>query len=264
MAGSATQPGKTRTRGGSMTIAFSTRALQRALWAGAAVVILLGILRELYVAGFGTDGPLRDLRHVSLNAEHCLGAWFGSTQMLVASLLCAIHAACARSAPNSAQGEAPWPRYVPFFWGLLAVVMLALSIDEAVSFHETLITILKSAGEISPLFHFGWVLVAAPLVVAFAVLSLPFLAALPRGVALRIMLGGAIFVSGALVFEMVDGAILVAYGEASWQYVTGFVLEDALEMAGMNVFIGALLDHLVKKVGAFEGTLGLRLAPQAA
>ncbi len=122
----------------------------------------------------------------------------------------------------------------------LAVVALLLGLDEAVSLHERL----GELGErVSWAPHFAWVLpgvvIAGALVAALArtVLSLPRRA---RGL---LLLGGAVFVLGAVVLETLSGVVLDASGD-SVLYVLVTTLEESAEMAGVLLALAGLLSLL--------------------
>lgn len=205
-----------------------------ALGACTAIVILLGLLQMLFVATYGTDTMLRDLRHFALDGELNVGSWYSSLLMTAAALVCFL---LARLDPDARQGP---------FWLVLSVLFLAMSLDETASFHEPLIDILAPAAEWSDLFHHAWVVVAIPFVIAFGLFSIPFLLRLERGVAIGFVIAGALFVFGALVMEMIDGVIRLRLGYDSLAYKTGALLEDVFELLGMTLFVATALRYLAR------------------
>jgi hypothetical protein len=155
------------------------------------------------------------------------------------------------------RGDRGADRYRRCYWLVLSALMLAMSIDESVGFHEAFITILAPLASFSSFLHFAWVALAIPFVLLFGLTSLRFLAALPRPLAMRIAAAGALFMVGALILEMVDGDILRRWGENSTAYVVGYVLEDAFEMAGMTLFVGATIGHLAETLRRSGRSLSL-------
>jgi hypothetical protein len=163
------------------------------------------------------DGSVRLL--VQVAGEQNLPTWFA---VLVLGLAAAVHllAACvARVA-----GQPVWR-----LWLVSAVVIAAMSLDDATSLHERLDGLGRAAGADS--FPFAWVLPGAVLGLAVAA-SLILLARRLRGEARwAIVAGLALLIGAALGMETVNGAILEAQGPSRW-YVVGTHLEELAEMIG--------------------------------
>lgn len=122
----------------------------------------------------------------------------------------------------------------------LAAVAALLGVDEAVSLHEQLDGL---GSRISGAPHFSWVLpgavIAAVLVAALArtVLSLA------RPASALLLLGGAVFVLGAVVLETVSGVVLDAAGDGV-VYALVTMLEELAEMEGVLLAVAGLLSLL--------------------
>ena len=81
---------------------------------------------------------------------------------------------------------------------------------------------------------------------------LPFLRALPARPAARFVVAGAVYVGSAVGLETVWLARWLADGPAGdWVRLGQVALEEGGEMAGVALFVWALLDHL--------GSAGARL-----
>lgn len=193
-------------------------------------VILLGILRELFVAAYGTGTALRELRPIALDMEQCLAAWYSSALMLVASMLLYLAGASARG------GRAGW-------YGLAAIFLL-MSVDETISGHEILVEPMRGLVDAGGVFHFAWVIPGLVFVACAGLLFIPFLLALPRRTAAGFVLAGALFVGGALGMEMVGGLLVTTEGFTA-RYMAAAILEESLEMIGLTVFLFTLADHLL-------------------
>ncbi len=213
-----------------LTTPFKT--VLHALTLAVGVVLALGVAREIALAALPDEllGKLKYLRHFSFNEEHSLPTWYSAILLYSAALL--------------SLAVAHADRRLKGYWQGLAVLFTAMSIDESVSFHEAFITILAFLKSYSDLLYFPWVVLGIPFVLAVFVLYLPFLRRLPSPIAGRIFLAGAVYVTGALVLEIVDGVIAARHGEDSLPYITGYILEDLLEMAGMLIYLHAVFDHL--------------------
>lgn len=208
-----------------------------------ACVILLGILREIFIARFGTGTALKDLRPFNLDTEHCLGAWYESSLMLGAALLLyAIGSGEHRS------------RRMRRYWFALAVLFVGLSLDESVSMHEILIVPLREYLQTGGALYFAWVIPGTLFVLAAGAWSVPFLLALPRRTAIGLVTAGGLFVGGALGMELVGGYLVSNLGPNSVAYTIAAITEESLEMIGLTVFLGALIGH-------FARHCGLRLIP---
>lgn len=221
----------TATAGRAITL--SSRRIPAVLAIAAAVHILLYAASKLAV-GCAHCAEIETYLH--LDREANLPSWFSSSLWFLAGGAAAAIAVTAR--------EMVW------HWRGLVALCLFLSLDEASMFHETFGEMLGSAVSAGDVLHYNWLFygIAAVLVVGAA--FVPFLRALPRGTAIRIVLAGAIFVSGAIGAEFLGGAsragaIDLIQGRALWglQLMT----EEFLEMLGIIMLIHALLHHLSRQ-----------------
>jgi hypothetical protein len=141
-------------------------------------------------------------------------------------------------------------------WVLLAAVALFLAMDEALQFHEKLILPMRSLIGGTGVLFFPWFL---PYVAAMAVLAvayLPFLRQLPRPTTVGILVAGAVFCSGALGMEMVEGIFFEDDPFARTLLLDVLVtIEESLELAGILLFIHALARH-IHTWGGFSLRLG--------
>ena len=127
-----------------------------------------------------------------------------------------------------------------FYWYLLAFGFLAISIDEAVGFHETLSGQFDTTGVL----YFGWVIPAGVLVAVLGIAFIGFLRRLSPETARRFILAGALYVTGAVLFELPLGWWTEQYGDDSLGYALIDWCEETLEFAGLTVFAAALLARL--------------------
>ena len=202
-----------------------------------AAIFFLGVVRELFIAHFGTQTPLQDLRQIALDVEHSAAAYYSALLLLAcAAMLFAISRLVRRD------GGSDVPR-----WTLLAVVFTVMSVDEAVSFHEVLITPLRETFGLSGMFYFAWVIPGAILVALLGLYYLPFLFRLPRRSALLFVLAGIIYVGGALGMELVAGFLAEAYGSlTATPYLAVAVIEEGMEIAGLTIFFLALTSFVYR------------------
>ena len=125
-------------------------------------------------------------------------------------------------------------------WWFLAFAFLYISIDEVATIHEAMGAWFDFGGVL----YFGWVVPAAIVVLVMALMYLNFLRRLPRAFARRFLLAGALYVSGALLMELPLGYWTEQYGTDNFGYALIDWVEETLEIAGVSVFLLALLDYL--------------------
>ncbi len=142
-------------------------------------------------------------------------------------------------------------------WLILGVLFLWLSFDEAAQVHEKITPLMRRLIDTSGVFHFAWVIPAMAFVAIFAIIYLSFLKALPSRIARLMILGGVLYVSGAVGMEMFGGWATASGLRPTWIYVWAVTIEEALEMIGVTVFCTAILTLLSEgsrsKYGYFNG-----------
>jgi hypothetical protein len=136
-----------------------------------------------------------------------------------------------------------------FHWAGLSGLFILLSMDEVATIHESAIDPLREALHAGGLLYYTWVIPGAAFVAIVGLTYLPFLFRLPRPTGWRFLLAGAVYVGGAIGLEMITGVVADAYGEQTFAYVLVTTLEEFMEMLGVVIFIGALLEYLAVEVG---------------
>lgn len=128
------------------------------------------------------------------------------------------------------------------YWIAVALLFLFLAYDELAQIHENLRSI--TFGGI--LADQSWVFVGIPIVVAVGVFMAPFLLAKPRELKVAFVVGGAIFITGAIGFEVLGGVFLASHdNETVYMLIT--VIEESLELAGLSYVNYALLKHAAQE-----------------
>lgn len=206
----------------------SPRILSSAIITGSTLIVLLGYLREWLRLGLGLSGTSM----ISLNREQNIGAWYSSLLL----------AACAFLLFTAGRRAVRLGRPLARYWYFVALVFVALSIDEACSVHEMLMDPIQNALHTDSVFTYAWVIPALVLVPVFAAASIPFLLSLPKRYALWFLASGAVFVSGALGFEMLEGTT----DGAGPTFVLMYLVEETLEIAGTSSFLIALVSYLAE------------------
>ncbi|WP_404402400.1 hypothetical protein [Pelagibacterium halotolerans] len=207
-----------------------------------AVVIALGVLREIVIWQIGLDTPLMDLRHFALDTELAMPSWYSTILLFICAALLYLIARATR-----ADDGRDWVR-----WMTLSAIFLLMSLDEAASFHEALMRPLRGAFDATGIFYYAWVVPGAIGVFALGLYFLPFVLRLPRRTAAWIIAAGVLYVGGALGMEFLGGAFDEAWSTSSLPYIFISVLEESLEIAGLSVFVIALCTHIGTQWGALD------------
>lgn len=213
-------------------------------------VMAAGIAREAFVLEFGVGTLLQDLRQFDLDSENSVPAWWSSSLMLLAALM--LYRLGAEARPR---GDRLW-----LFWVALAAAFFLLSIDEAASFHEGVIEPLKAAFGFGGALYYAWVVPAVICLVVFGLLLLPLLQLVPTGLKWRLVICGAIFVTGALGMEMVGGWLDFEGLRPTPVYALVTTVEEGLEILGLSLFLSALLDQFDPN----RAVVGIRAVQRAA
>lgn len=131
-----------------------------------------------------------------------------------------------------------------YHWAIMAGIFFFFGFDEAAEFHEALVGPVRHILGVGGIFYFAWIIPAMVFIVIFFLAYLRFLIAQPFRVSARMILGGLLYVSGAVGMEMIGGTIAESGNMSSFAYALAAHIEEVLEMVGLSVFITALLMSL--------------------
>lgn len=145
----------------------------------------------------------------------------------------------------SRQARADGARFVRR-WFVLGLIFLYIAIDEVAVIHELINGIWLEGYKVSGFFFFMWIYPAAALLMIFAIAYWRFFFALPAGIRGRVAAAGLIFVGGALGTEIPLGFWAAAHGYENWIYGAIQTAQESLELAGVSLFLAALLRHLAR------------------
>ena len=129
-------------------------------------------------------------------------------------------------------------------WIGLAAIFVLMAMDEMLCIHEMTARPLRELLGVTsgPLVR-AWVIPAMIFLGFLGLAYFRFLVALAWRSRVLFVSAGAIFVVGAVGLEMVGGAYVSAYGARDLDYGVIATLEELLEMAGMVLFLYALMDY---------------------
>ncbi len=142
-------------------------------------------------------------------------------------------------------------------WYLLAVVCFALSIDEAVQFHEMIDSLIGLFVQSSGVLFLPWVVVGAAFAFLVAIRFIPFIASRSKRTLKIFMVAGFVFLVGALGMEMVASLIFAQAGSeelgvATLSHTISQCCEEFLEMIGIVIFLYGLTDYLATNYSSIE------------
>ncbi len=130
-------------------------------------------------------------------------------------------------------------------WNALRWTFIFLALDEGLQIHEAFI--IPSIKPMLPtILNIVWVIPYAILSIFAIIYFMPLIQSLPRKLKYLVLLSGTIYISGALGFEMI-GNFLVRIGYIrlhSIAYGLIYTTEETMEMAGLIIFIYALLKYV--------------------
>lgn len=200
--------------------------LVRGLLVVGALVCGAGLVVELarYLGSLDPESELRSA--LSLSYEGNLPTWYSSGLLWTSALGLA---GC---------GQRELGRDRAWWWGL-AVIFMLLSLDESIELHEEL-----GGAELHGVLYFSWVVPGALLTGLFCAAYLRFWWRLPPTTRRGFAWAFAIYVGGALGMELPLGAWYERRGDEDLGYAMLDFVEEALEIAGLSVFLVAIVEQL--------------------
>lgn len=143
------------------------------------------------------------------------------------------------------------------YWKSLSFIFAFLALDEFASLHESLIrpvkAIIEGHGIEVGFLYFAWLVPYTLAVLVLALVLFKFLVKLPGQTRLHFLVGGALFLSGAIVMEMIGGNYWATQGwsvkgtdKVDVVYALIVSIEELLEMLGILVFAYGLLLYYLK------------------
>ena len=211
------------------------RSYAAVLGAAVLLLLLLSVAGQFatYVLEHAFLTELAPLFYV--DQEHNIPTYFSVLLILLAAFLLAV------IARNKGRQSLPHASK----WMILAFGFFLMAIDEAFEFHERLnipVGELLGDGAIG-VFYFPWTIPAMALVVVLGLYFLRFLFALPAATRFWFVMAAILYLGGAIGIELIGSRHAELYGYENWTYSLIVTLEEGLEMAGLTVFIWALLSY---------------------
>lgn len=141
-------------------------------------------------------------------------------------------------------------------WAILAAGFLFLAADEFIEIHERIGTLVHNKFNTTGVFYFAWIIPYALLAIAVVIAFVPFVWRLPKSVKWMMILAGFLYVFGALGMEAVASYLNYESGERGLYFAVLTTIEETMEMAGLLVFIYALLHYINIELGGMALYVG--------
>jgi hypothetical protein len=217
-------------------IVLNSSVVARALGAVAFLLVLASIGGQLTKYLLGHDTVYGLVRLFDLDEEQNIPTLFSVLLLFCAALLLTIITVLKKKQKDPDVSK----------WAILAFGFLFMAVDEASSIHEELAMPVPGLLGDGPLgiFYFAWVIPGIAVVFVLALFFLRFLLRLPAKTRFTFMVAAALFIGGALGLELVGGRYAELHGGENLTYNILATVEESLEMAGVIVFIYALLKHI--------------------
>jgi hypothetical protein len=216
-------------------ISLNPSAIARILGAAAFLLVLASIGGQFSIFVLGHDYLEGLVRVFYIDAERNIPTYFSVLLMFFAALLLAVITVL-----NGKQG-------IPHVskWAILSFGLLSMAFDEAFQVHERLISPVRTllGGSSLGVFYFAWVIPGIALVLVLGPFFLRFLLHLPATARLRFLMAATLYIGGAIGAELIGGRYAELHGTQNWTYSMIATVEESLEMAGLIVFIWALLKY---------------------
>ena len=219
-----------------VTLRLESRPTWRFLMA-TSVVLSVGHVVKMVLQYVGYDSGILTL--LDLNEERSLGTFYSVVELVACAVALFVLTFAARRREARWRGDALW-------WLGLGLLFVFMGADEGLALHEVLMFQMRKALHASGLLYYAWVIPYTGLVVMVILLYARFLLRLPRGIAIRFVVAGAVYVGGALGLEMFAGYLVETrgYSETSFPLEVEYLVEETMEMLGAAYFLTALLRYI--------------------
>jgi hypothetical protein len=210
----------------------SAASIAKGLGLFAAALVVLSLIGQVLRLNLGYEYAFGFVPKFNLDEENNVPSFFQACQLaMVAGLLGLVFVLKKGDRFRTA-------------WGVLCGLFVFLAFDEASVIHETLIDPLRAMTHASGIFHYAWVVAAIPLVAVFLIGYARFFWHLAPVFKKLVGLAFGVYLSGALVMELIGGAYAEKFGLNNWGYVGMTTVEESLEMAGQILMIYALCRYV--------------------
>jgi len=130
----------------------------------------------------------------------------------------------------------------------LAIIFGYLAFDEGSQIHESIMDVIRIFYNGSGVFYFVWVIPAIVFIIVLFLLLYKFFTLLPKSFKKQFLGGVAIYLTGAIIMEMIGGQYVDVYGDQNIYYPLIIVVEESLEILGTIIMLRAGLYHIKENI----------------
>lgn len=216
---------------------LSIRRLMRLLWT--CVAVLVGVHTVLTILHYEVvEVPWYVRQIFDVDEEDSFPTWYSASALLLTAGVLWVQTQRARRLSHPLR----------WHWLGLAAGFLFLSVDEIAGMHETL----NSITEIS------WAVPGALVGALVGGAYLMFLLQIERRTAIQFVIGGAVFLGGAVGVELYTEPYLHNDQLNTLAYNLWTAVEEGMEMAGVLIFLQALLRYMKRDANGRALEVALR------
>ncbi|MEM9777951.1 MAG: hypothetical protein AAF902_25465, partial [Chloroflexota bacterium] len=224
-----------------MKINVSTKDI---LWTNLSVVVILLVANVLvfFLERYGNNDAFGQFRMIfDFDTEENVPTIYSTMALLLISII------LSRIASMNRQSKLPY-----FPWLGLSIVFLFLAFDEFFQIHEAFINPVQSTLGVSGFRFYMWVIPYGIGLALLCILYLRFLYGLPSKTSFLFIVSGAIYVSGAIGFELISGRYVDLNGRDGAVFFVVNTILETLEMFGLALFTYALIGYIINQVSGLE------------
>lgn len=217
-------------------LSLNPSAIARMLGLVVCFLIFASIMGQLATFVFGHDYVKGLVPLFNLRLERNIPTFFSMLLLLLSSLLLTCITLL------------NWKQRIPHVskWAILSCGFFFMAYDEAFQVHEKLSKPfhgLLGDNTLGGFFVYSWVIPGLAIVCFLGILFLRFLLHLPAKTRIRFLIAATMYIGGAIGVEMIGGRYFVFHSNQNLTYNMISTLEESLELAGLVVFIWALLKY---------------------
>ena len=216
-------------------LSLNPSAVARVLRAVAFLLVLGSIGGQLSKFLLGHNSVKGLIPLFDLSGEQNIPTFFSVLLMIFIALLLAVIAVLNRKQKTHDASK----------WAILSFMFLYMAYDEAFQVHEMLVAPVRELlgnGNLG-IFYYAWVIPGIALVLVVALFFARFVLRLPATTRRAFLMATALYVGGSIGFELIGGAYDELHGWNNLKYNMISTAEESLEIAGLIVFLWALLKY---------------------
>lgn len=127
-------------------------------------------------------------------------------------------------------------------WRGISLMGIYISLDELSGIHELAINPIRENWDVGPWLYQSWIIPAMALVVLISIIYSRFVWKLPMYSKFYLLLGGLIYLTGAIGVESIGGFVLNTQGLNDW-YVQLAHIEEFMEMMGLIIILYSVVEY---------------------